>query len=74
MIECKYYLPCGLCELSHERCKQHKVLSSIYEPVECAHEWRFVKSITIDPPYEKHTYKCILCGQTKTEDINVYGM
>ena len=72
MIECKYYLPCGLCDLSHERCKQDDALSSKYKP--CEHDWVFVKAMTFDPPYEEVTYRCRKCGQTKTEEINVYGM
>jgi len=73
IAECKYYLPCGLCELSHERCKQHEVLTSICK-LECNHDWYFVKAIMVDPPYKEVTYKCRNCGQIKKERIDICGM
>ena len=58
---CKYYLPCGLCDLSHERCKQDK---PVYDSVKCDHDWRFYERRTINME-ETIIFKCLNCGKFK---------
>lgn len=52
----------------------YALASKVENDIECSHEWKFFKNIVIDPPYERHIYKCTKCGEAITEEINVYGM
>ena len=70
MVECKYLLPCGLCDKSDEL--EPCMLSDSKK--ECDHDWQtkeiYMYHDKMEKPHYRITKYCSICGRINIEESN----